>query len=326
MICVGCIGRRHDLGSGPVNIKKSFITHGERKEPTSPIVFDNPHSGRELPDHFQYDCPKEELMAFGDLHVEKLLRDVPKNGIPVLEACIHRAVIDLNRHEYEIDTERIKCDWPHPAKKTKHTKNGLSLIPVRLGQPFPLTPVFNHHSCPTTAEIEKRIKLYHRPYYKKLQRLLDNAHKKFGFCIHMDIHSMRRTQNSKLPDIVIGNLDGTSCNDILNKFIAGFFKAEGLSVKFNKPFNGASLIKHTSDLSYNRNSLQIEIARDLYMDYETLEFDENKGGKLRDMMTRFTCELHKFTIDHAAELKKQASPKTPSQDDNSNLSNSPRLT
>jgi len=282
---------------------KNFTTHGERAEPISPIVFDNPHSGRELPDHFSYDCPEEELMAFGDLHIEKLLRDIPDYGIPVLEARIHRAVIDLNRRE----------------------NNNHSLIPGRLGQPFPLTSIFNHHSRPTVTEVEKRINLYHRPYYKKLRELLNDAHKQFGFCIHMDMHSIRRVPNLRRADIIIGNLNGTSCNDILNKFMSDFFEDEGLSVGFNNPYKGAALIEGTYNTSDCRNSLQIEIARDLYMDDDTLEFDEIKGSQLRDTMPRFARDLHDFSLDHAAELT-QGISNTPSQDDSSASSSSPKPT
>jgi N-formylglutamate amidohydrolase len=87
-------------------------------------------------------------------------------------------------------------------------------------------------------------------------------------------------------------------------FIAGYFEKAGLSVTVNKPFSGAALVEKTADPAANRHSIQIEIARDLYMNAETLEYDEVKGAKMRDTLAGFAAALHDF----AAARMRHAQP------------------
>lgn len=307
---------------------ESFIVHKPCLNADAPVIFDSPHSGRDLPAHFRYSCRKEKLMEFGDLHIEKLLRDVPKAGAPVLEGKIHRAVIDLNRHDYEIDPKEIKGYWYAPHRLTPYTRDGFGLIPTRLGTPHNLTRIFNESARPSAAEVRKRLTVYYNPYHKQLRELIDKAVARHGFSIHMDIHSFRRLNEEagKAPDIILGNLDGRSCGKAISDFVADFFKKEGLRVVFNKPFKGAAIVARHSDPAKERHSLQIEIARDLYMNMKTLEFDPVKGSRMRDVMTRLSFSLKRFAVDYAASLTDSPSPKTSPHASNRASSNARRPT
>ena len=80
-------------------------------------------------------------------------------------------------------------------------------------------------------------------------------------------------------------------------------KHENLTVGINNPYPGGALIEKTADPANGRHSLQIEIARDLYMDQSSLTYDVVKGDKVRDMLTRFAVKLQNFTRNQADALK-----------------------
>ena len=307
---------------------QSFIVHKPLSTARSPIIFDNPHSGRGLPDHFNYSCDHKKLMAFGDLHIEKLLRDVPTAGVPVLEAKVHRAVIDLNRQPDEIDPSEVKGGWRAPSHKTKYTQDGFGLVPRRLGVPHRMTPIFNEASRPDASEIKRRLNDYYAPYHNALADLMDKAIDNHGVAIHMDIHSYRRRmgKNGMMPDFIIGNLHGQSCDPAITDFVADFFCKEGMSVAFNNPFKGAAIVSIHGTPEEQRHSLQIEIARDLYMNMETLEFDPAKGRKIQGLMTKLATELNRFGLRYAARLNRSSSPNTSPQASTRAASNSRKPT
>ncbi len=290
-------------------MKTSFITHAPQTSAPSPVVFSNPHSGRVLPDHFKFDAPPEILDVLQDRHMETLLADIPARGMPVLEALIHRACIDLNRFEDELDPKDISGHWPHPARITPKVDNGQGLFPRAVTKGV-LTRIFNFHSRPSAAEIEKRIALYHRPFYTELKSLLKTAHDAHGFCVHIDMHSMRRIDPA--IDVIIGTLKGMSCDKNLEDFAVGFFERHGLRTARNIYYSGGALVKTTHAPGEGRHSIQIEFSRDLYMDTETLAINEEKNLRIRGIITLFAKELEQFALTHAAALKPSSS-NTPAQ-------------
>lgn len=281
-----------------------FKIYGAENTPASPVVFDNPHSGRILPLHFKFNCPREKVLDFGDLHLDQLLTDIPAQGIPVLETQIHRACVDLNRHEFEIDPADVKGTFIQTHALSYYTQNGLGVIPRRLGRPHdkPLTLIFNEKSAPDAREVELRLSRYHRPYYQALYDLLDNARKENGFCVHIDMHSFHRRAEEATDDIILGDLEGTSCAPEITSFVAGYFQKHGFSVDFNGMFQGGALIQRTSDAKSGFHALQIEAARDLYLKDNMRDYDPQKAQRLKDAITGLSKALHDFALDHAAVL------------------------
>ena len=80
-------------------------------------------------------------------------------------------------------------------------------------------------------------------------------------------------------------------------------KREGLTVGMNSPYPGGELIRTTARPEEGRHSLQIEIARDLYMDQSSLTYDHLKGDRVRDTLTRFATELQIFVKSQAEAFK-----------------------
>src|SRR3546814_4045994 len=65
------------------------------------------------------------------------------------------------------------------------------------------------------------------------------------------------------PDMVIGDLDGQSCDPAFTAFVAERLRALGYSVAVNDPYKGAEIIRMHGRPAEGRHSLQIEMKRAL---------------------------------------------------------------
>lgn len=100
-----------------------------------------------------------------------------------------------------------------------------------------------------------------------------------GKCWHVNCHSMFSvgcgTELGKLnipeEDVVLGDLDGRTCDDEFTQLVAEAFRAGGLSVAVNKRFKGGEIVRKIGDPAGRCQSLQIELDRGLYMDERRIE-------------------------------------------------------
>lgn len=284
-----------------------FIIHRPPKDvPVLPVIFDSPHSGK-------------DLTLLWDAHVNRLLDFAPKAGVSVLENLVPRTLIDLNRSLLEIDPADVNGKLTLPHKNTRNVQQKWGLIPSMIRNlEGVLVPAFTEATKPTQAEIERRIELYYKPYHKALTDLLDEAYEKHGIAIHFNFHSIPRLPAPDNYDLIIGDLNGQSAAPQLVKFVDQNFRKEGLSVGTVYAFRGGELLRKTHSPAKGRHSLQIEIARDLYMDQDTLEFDEIRGKKMSLKLLRMITCLNEFIASQAAFLnpgpgfKSVNSPMTPS--------------
>lgn len=274
---------------------RPVIIHQPDTDTISPIVFDNPHSGY------------NETWLW-DAFVERLLSGVPATGIPVLETEVPRTVIDVNRAIDEIDPGIFKGEyWPYPHKMTANVRNGMGLIPFLLKRKDgTLVQAFNESTQLTVQEVRNRISEYYIPYHVALTNLIRDAYQHHGTVAHFNFHSSPRQDAPANKDIIIGDLYGKSAGKPLTAFVREFMKAEGLSVGMNSPYPGGEIIRSTAAPKEGRHSLQIEIARDLYMDQSSLTYDTANGDNVRDMLTRFAVALQVFVKDQADALRAPA--------------------
>ena len=288
----------------------TYISHKTKKSRVSPVVFDSPHSGTDLPADFKYDCDEALLKEFADLHMHILLRDLPGQGIPVLESKISRAYVDLNRESDEIDPVHIKGPWTKPYRLTTYAQSGHGLFAKRTGRPQGLTVIFNKASRPTQADIERRIEQVYEPYYNELFKLLNRARDENGIAVHVNMHSYNRNKNREFADFVLGDLYGKTCSPEIREFVADFFQKRGYSTAFNTPFKGAALINNTGKPKAGYHSLQIEIARDLYFAEGTTALCPEKEKSLRTLLAELGRELEEKAYDMAARAGVSPASKT----------------
>ncbi len=241
---------------------------------TSPLVFDSPHSGTFYPDDFYYSCEFRELRKLEDAHLDTLFAAAPQYDTALLCAEFARSYIDPNRSIDDIDERMLGTPWPKDTLgklvPTERSKKGVGLIPQNIRQNVPI-----YKRKFSVKEVYSRISDYYVPYHKTLKSILDEVHKHHGQVWHIDLHSMPsalalpKNSKSSASDIVLGDLNGCSCDLSFTSILKNYWEELGYSVTVNDPFKGAEIISRYGRPEEGHNSLQIEINRALYMNEAT---------------------------------------------------------
>ena len=251
-----------------------------------PLILDSPHSGVVYPDDFDYACDFAALEKAEDKYVDELFANAPGYGAALLCAEFPRSYIDVNRCERDIDVDLLEDVWPEEElAPTPRSHAGIGLI-RRLVRPG--LPVYNRHL--TAAEIRRRIEIFYRPYHDALEKLIEEAHYCHGHVWHLNCHSMPtqegnafRTSIAKPADFVLGDRDGTSCDIGFTHAMRDFLRGLGYKVAINDPYKGVELVRRYSSPATGRHSLQIEIARSLYLDEDTYRKSVNFNALKQDI-------------------------------------------
>src|SRR5580704_17719371 len=94
----------------------------------APLVVDSPHSGREYPDDFDFECSLDLLRQTEDSYVDELVAGAAQAGATVLAAQFPRCYIDVNRALDDIDPLVLAAPWPTPLNPSQRTLLGLGLV------------------------------------------------------------------------------------------------------------------------------------------------------------------------------------------------------
>ena len=262
--------------------KKILNVEGDEGQ-SIPLIIDSPHSGTEYPLDFNHQADFAQLRQAEDSYVDELYKHVSSIGGVFLDAKFPRSYIDPNRSENDFILEDLHeknnsaCEIKF--KPTIKSQLGIGLVWLKIppnGEPM-------YRDKITLKQLMHRVNTYHRPYHKILKNILDNTYKNFGNFYHVNAHSMQnqatamsdQSQGTKRPDFVIGDREGTSCKRRFTDLIVDFLKSLNYSVDVNYPYKGMELIRAYSDPLQNKNSVQIEVNRKLYMNEETREKIDN---------------------------------------------------
>lgn len=244
----------------------------------SPLVVSVPHAGTVVPDE---DAPLlalegQALLRDADLYVDRLCREVPSLGVPLLRALVSRYVLDVNRAPDDVDRE--VC--PSLDRPTRVSARGLVWRVTTDGAAVLKRPL-------TGVELESRIARIHRPYHEALAQLLEEKRARHGFAVLLDAHSMPSTgrpghsdPGARRADIVPGDVRGASCAPSLSRLVAEHFEGAGFAVRPNDPYMGGFITRHHGRPARGVHAIQLEMNRDLYMEEEALRFDDSKAAKL----------------------------------------------
>ena len=264
--------------------------------PAIPLVCDSPHSGVIYPADFDVQVPISLLRSGEDTFVNELWASIPDVGGTLLAANFPRTYIDPNRDVTDIDPDMLAEPWPatlSPTEKSSQLGHGLLWRLVR-GQ-----PIYDRKLW--VLEVENRIGSYYQPYHDALKAQIEAAVAEFGCVWHLNLHSMPSdtyemlgiTPDAPLADFVLGDRDGTTCDPALLGIIEDFLRAAGHTVARNDPFKGVALIERVGRPHENRNSVQIEINRKLYMNETTYEKTEG-FDELKDTLESLSLHIAQF--------------------------------
>ncbi|GAB4394617.1 MAG: N-formylglutamate amidohydrolase [Kiloniellaceae bacterium] len=239
----------------------------------APLLIDSPHSGRVYPADFETRVTELVLRGAEDWMVDDLVGEAPLEGATLLAARFPRAYIDPNRRLDDVDPGLLAGTWHEPLNPGPKTALGIGLFRAKANDGSPLLP------GPLSVEnLRTRIDRCWWPYRTTLCNTLDRLHKRHGIVWHIDMHSMKSVgtaitpdgPGTRRPDMVIGDLEGQTCNPAFTAFVTERLTARGYRVSVNDPYKGAEIVRACGVPAEGRHSLQIEINRALYMDEATI--------------------------------------------------------
>ena len=232
----------------------------------APYIFASPHSGRPYPSRFLASSVLElaDLRRSEDAYVDTLLPAADEIGVPTLVARFPRAFVDVNRSRHEIDPAMFSTSpVDNPDGKSNRVAAGFGVIPrlAAVGR-----PIYARRLPP--QEGRQRLRMCYEPYHEALRGLVEECIAIFGTAVIVDWHSMPSSTASgqKLPDMVLGNRYGGSCDRTISESWEGALRSHGFTVKRNAPYAGGYVTATYGKPSKGIHAVQIEINRRLYLD------------------------------------------------------------
>lgn len=256
----------HRAPPAPTLSEPCFDLYGS-VEPDRPLILSVPHAGRDYSDDLLAEArvKPQSLRRLEDRLADLLIHPLLERGYTAIVAKAPRAMIDLNRHEREIDPAMI-ADLPHaaPLQSSAKLRGGLGLFPRRL----PGASELWQRPMPW-SEARRRIDLFHRPYHAMLGRLMANARRAHGHAVLIDLHSMPPLPlavGRGAPSVVLGDRFGRSASHRMMALAAEIAGSHGLSVGQNHPYAGDHIIERHGRPDRALHAIQLEIDRALYLD------------------------------------------------------------
>ena len=240
-----------------------------------PIIISVPHAGTKFPPEVKAGFKKKMRKHLDDTdwYVHNLYEFATGLGITMIKANLSRWVIDLNRD---------------PKNVSLYNDNRLitRIVPTT---DFYGNSIYNNNQEPDSAEIQRRLDYYYWPYYKRIERLLDDRKKQFGKVLLWDAHSIRHLvstiQKDPFPDMILGSNDEKTAHPELIKTAFQGLKSGKFGINHNTPFKGGHITRYFGSLDNNVHTLQLEMNKILYMDDNEITYNNVRakevGGVLR---------------------------------------------
>ncbi len=238
----------------------------------APVVFSSPHSGRAYPAAFLAAAALDPvaIRRSEDCFVDELFAHAPHAGAPLLKALFPRAYVDPNREPFELDPAMFAGPLPDFVnRRSPRVAAGLGTIARVVASGAEI-----YAGKLDFAEARARIDTLYRPYHAALENLVETTHRRFGYCLLVDCHSMpsvggpMETDAGKRRqvDMILGDGHGTTCADGLTALIEATLRGAGYTVVRNTPYSGGYITRNYGQPAAGVHAVQIEINRALYMD------------------------------------------------------------
>ena len=258
---------------------------------SSPFIMSIPHSGEIYPDDFQPSnaLSYEQYDRPADRYIHELMNAFHDLDIATIKAEFPRSYVDVNRQQYDLDTDLLEnpSEWKY---KTSVVTNTTMIWRHIYG-----TDTYDRKL--TTQEVRNRIANCYMPYHQRLSAVLETARKQYGVAYLLDCHSMAQYDingtGKERPEIDLGNRLGMSCADDITNYLKELFEDLGYYVGINEKFAGGELTQRYGWPEINQHALQIEFRRDLYMNEDSRQRNE-KFSKLQQDCQNVLPKFHKY--------------------------------
>ena len=265
---------------------------------SAPIVFASPHSGTHYPEAFvsTLQVPMMDIRRTEDAFVDELFAECVELGAVQLRALYGRCYVDLNRDSRELDVDMFADGPPRSCgMPSARVRAGLGCLPriASSGRDIYETKL-------SRAEGQFRLETVYDAYHDQLATELTRCRSGDGFSYLIDCHSMPSQQagRPKLPDIVLGDRFGSSCENGLTGRVERAFKALGYSVTRNAPYAGGHTTRRYGKPRRGEHALQIEINRGLYMN----ETELSRSGRF-DQVRADVTNVIRDILQHVASRR-----------------------
>ncbi len=239
-----------------------------------PLLVSLPHAGCEVPPEIRSRFFEEEARQLPDTdwHLRQLYSFVPEMGADLLSGRFNRYVVDLNR--------------PKDGTPLYPGRSETELVPTST---FAGLPIYEEGDEPQAAEIEERTELYWRPYHRELERRLLNLKQRFGYALLWEGHSIvsfvPRFVQGKLPDFMLGDVEGQSAASELSDAAFQALGAGPLEAVRNKPFKGGFITRKFGRPDEGVHALQLEMRQALYMEeMPPFPYDKEKAPAVAELI------------------------------------------
>lgn len=251
--------------------------------PTIPILLSVPHCGTEFPVELMPQYRRGKIISPDDTDwfVDKLYGFAPEMGITVIAAVYSRWVIDLNRHP---ESKPLYADG--------RILTGLCPTTDFLGDP--LYQDERNEVSPTDQQY--RIEKYYYPYHQAIQDELHALKEKFDHVLLWDCHSIRQSvptiQSEKFPDLILGDVDGTSASPGVIETALKVLEAGEFSFQHNYPFKGGYITRAYGKPAENIHALQLEMTKVNYLDDGEKIYLPSRAQKVQQLLKNCLGSLH----------------------------------
>ena len=263
-----------DIPVDPALVPATAVVVLRPARQTIPVIFASPHSGRTYPDDLLAAARLDalSLRRSEDGFVDELFAAAPDHGAPLLAATFPRAYCDANREPWELDPAMFADKLPSWVNTTSaRVGAGLGTIArvVASGESI-------YRDKLSFADAERRVRTCWQPFHDALGELIAATRAEFGLCLLIDCHSMpshghTARSGTRAADFILGDAHGTACAPRATRLVESLLAGLGYTVRRNDPYAGGYITRHYGRPREGVHVLQIEIARDIYMDEGRIE-------------------------------------------------------
>jgi N-formylglutamate deformylase len=170
----------------------------------------------------------------------------------------------------------------------------------------------------TSAELRERLDLVWRPYHRELAAMIDRKRAHFGTAIVLAAHSMPsmergpraprhaaadavgRERPEPRADVVPGSRGRKSAASQYIDAVEAHALSHGWTVRHDDPYAGGFTTQHYGRPSEHVHAVQVELARRLYLDEETLR-PLPSFGAVRAWCRGLVARLGRLALAQAAQ-------------------------
>ncbi len=235
-------------------------------EQTLPVVVDVPHAGEWIPDDLRKDMKvgDKKLRRDLDLYVDEIWKDAAELGATLMVSNVSRYVVDLNRAPDDVSPRTVR-GGKRIDDEGYYQDRGVVWRTTTAKDPVLKKPM-------SKKKFKKRLDRFYHPYHEVLEEEIKRVQSEFGYCVLIDGHSMpsmgrkgHTDPGHRRPEIVPGDVDGTSCDRTVRWMVEEHFRDAGFSVRSNEPYKGGFITRNYGHPRKGFHAIQLEVRRDLYM-------------------------------------------------------------